>query len=169
MRSFSSSHMRSFISSTLPRYQTRVVSQGKSCASVSIIRMSTMERNIELEESIRNAKFYLEEAHSACVTSNYPVDSVAWAGKTTYCSELVIASNEEYGKMLITDKELQSTQVDESIYHEHLVHPAIFAYRSIYGNKPLKVLVLGVRKHSCIVECLAVVYNWIPFVVASLH
>jgi spermidine synthase len=64
---------------------------------------------------------------------------------------------------------LQSTQVDESIYHEHLVHPAILAYRSIYGNKPLKVLVLGVRKHYFIVECLAVVYNWIPFVVASLH
>lgn len=105
-----------------------------------------MQRSPELEQSIRDAKFYLEEAHSACVTSNYPIDSVSWAGRTTYCSELVIATNEEYGNMLITDKELQSTQVDEEIYHEHLVHPAILAYRSIYGNKPLKILVLGVCK-----------------------
>lgn len=107
-----------------------------------------MERNPALEQSIRDAKFYLEEAHSACVTSNYPVESVSWAGKTTYCSELVIAANDEYGNMLITDKELQSTQVDEVIYHEHLVHPAILAYRSIYGSKPLRILVLGVFSSS---------------------
>jgi spermidine synthase len=106
--------------------------------------VSIMQRNPELEQSIRDAKFYLEEAQSACVTSNYPIDSVAWAGRTTYCSELVIAKNEEYGNMLITDKELQSTQVDEVIYHEHLVHPSILAYRTLYGDKPLRILVLGV-------------------------
>ena len=107
-------------------------------------RVLTMQRDLDLEQSIRDAKFYLEEAHSACVTSNYPIAAVSWAGKTAYCSELVIATNEEYGNMLITDKELQSTQVDEAIYHEHLVHPAILAYRTLYGEKPLRILVLGV-------------------------
>ena len=110
--------------------------------SIGFVRV--MSRDIQLEERIRQAKVYLEEAHSACVTSNYPVDEVYWAGHTPFCEELVFASNEEYGKMLITDRELQSTAADEAIYHEHLVHPAILAYRSLYGHKPLRVLVLGV-------------------------
>jgi spermidine synthase len=45
--------------------------------------------------------------------------------------------------MLFTDGELQSTEGDEAIYHEHLVHPAITTYKTLYGDKPLRVCVLG--------------------------
>jgi spermidine synthase len=45
--------------------------------------------------------------------------------------------------MLFTDGELQSTEGDEAIYHEHLVHPAVMTYKTLYGDKPLKVCVLG--------------------------
>ena len=45
--------------------------------------------------------------------------------------------------MLFTDGELQSTEGDEAIYHEHLVHPAIITYKTLYGDKPLRVCVLG--------------------------
>jgi spermidine synthase len=55
----------------------------------------------------------------------------------------VIAKSEEYGRMLFTDGELQSTEGDEAIYHEHLVHPAILTYKTLYGDKPLRVCVLG--------------------------
>ena len=112
-----------------------------------------MERNEALEQSITSAKKYVEEAQSASVTSTYPIQSVQWAGKSTYCSELVLATNEEFGRMLITDKEMQSTQSDEAIYHEHLVQPAIIAYRAKYGNsKALRVLVLGAGEGATIRE-----------------
>jgi len=87
--------------------------------------------------------FYEETANSSEVFSKYPITKILWAGSTCVCDEIVIAESKEYGRMLFTDGELQSTSYDEPIYHEHLVHPAILAYRKLYGSKPLNILVLG--------------------------
>ena len=102
-----------------------------------------MEQNKELEERLESAGFYEETSTSSEVSSKYPIDAVLWAGSTPCCKEVVIAKSAEYGRMLFTDGELQSTEGDEAIYHEHLVHPAIMMYRSLYGDKPLRVCVLG--------------------------
>jgi spermidine synthase len=102
-----------------------------------------MERNYGLEEKINAEEFYEETSTSSEVSSKYPLDAVLWAGSTPCCKEVVIAKSAEYGRMLFTDGELQSTEGDEAIYHEHLVHPAIMMYRSLYGDKPLRVCVLG--------------------------
>ena len=102
-----------------------------------------MEQNKELEERLDSAGFYEETSTSSEVSSKYPLEAVLWAGSTPFCKELVIAKSEEYGRMLFTDGELQSTEGDEAIYHEHLVHPAVMMYRSLYGDKPLRVCVLG--------------------------
>ena len=102
-----------------------------------------MERNYGLEEKINAEEFYEETSTSSEVTSKYPVDAVLWAGSTPFCKEVVIAKSDEYGRMLFTDGELQSTEGDEAIYHEHLVHPAILAYKTLFGDKPLRVCVLG--------------------------
>jgi len=102
-----------------------------------------MEQNKELEEQLEAAGFYEETSTSSEVSSKYPLDAVLWAGSTPCCKEVVIAKSAEYGRMLFTEGELQSTEGDEAIYHEHLVHPAIMMYRSLYGDKPLRVCVLG--------------------------
>ena len=102
-----------------------------------------MERNYGLEEKINAEEFYEETSTSSEVTSKYPVDAVLWAGSTPFCKKVLIAKSEEYGRMLFTDGELQSTEGDEAIYHEHLVHPAILAYKTLFGDKPLRVCVLG--------------------------
>ena len=102
-----------------------------------------MERNYGLEEKINAEEFYEETSTSSEVTSKYPVDAVLWAGSTPFCKKVLIAKSEEYGRMLFTDGELQSTEGDEAIYHEHLVHPAIITYKTLYGDKPLRVCVLG--------------------------
>jgi len=57
--------------------------------------------------------------------------------------------------MLFTDHELQSTEYDEALYHEHSVHPTILAYRAKYGiGKALNVLVLGAGEGATIRELL---------------
>jgi spermidine synthase len=102
-----------------------------------------MERNYGLEEKINAEEFYEETSTSSEVTSKYPLEAVLWAGSTDFCKEVVIAKSAEYGRMLFTDGELQSTEGDEAIYHEHLVHPAITTYKTLYGDKPVRVCVLG--------------------------
>ena len=43
-----------------------------------------------------------------------------------------------FGKTLIIDGKVQSTIIDEYIYHETIVHPAMFTH-----NNPIKILVIG--------------------------
>jgi spermidine synthase len=114
-----------------------------------------MEQNKELEERLEQAGFYEETSTSSEVTSKYPLDSVLWAGSTKFCKEVVIAKSAEYGRMLFTDGELQSTEGDEAIYHEHLVHPAIITYKTLYGDKPLRVCVLGAGEGATCRELLS--------------
>lgn len=97
----------------------------------------------ELVDRLEQAGFYEETSTSSEVTSKYPLDAILWAGSTKFCKEVIIAKSEEFGRMLFTDGELQSTEGDEAIYHEHLVHPAILTYKTLYGDKPLRICVLG--------------------------
>jgi len=99
--------------------------------------------NKELEDKLEAAGFYEETSTSSEVTSKYPIEAVLWAGSTPFCKEVLIAKSAEFGRMLFTDGELQSTEGDEAIYHEHLVHPAVATYKTLYGDKPMRVCVLG--------------------------
>lgn len=73
--------------------------------------------------------------------------------RTKYQSVAVVEL-EEFGKSLVLDDLVQSTVVDEPIYHESLVHPAMVAHPN-----PERVLIVGggegaalreVLKHSCV-------------------
>lgn len=57
--------------------------------------------------------------------------------RTEY-QEVGIVNSIVYGKILVLDGDMQSSQYDEFIYHESLVHPAMIAHPN-----PEKVLVLG--------------------------
>ena len=73
-----------------------------------------------------------------------PVDFIAVkkervlaAGKTPF-QEYEIFENPQWGKVLMLDGRLQSAELDEFVYHEALVHPAMVAHPD-----PRRVLILG--------------------------
>ncbi len=59
------------------------------------------------------------------------------ATRTRY-QEVVIADLEDFGLSLVLDGYIQSAEIDEYIYHESLVHPAMVLHPS-----PRKVLIVG--------------------------
>ncbi|MFC1800847.1 polyamine aminopropyltransferase [Nanoarchaeota archaeon] len=60
-----------------------------------------------------------------------------------------VYDSEAYGKILMLDKVIQTTDKDEFLYHESIVHPAMFACKN-----PKKVLVLGGGDGGCLREVL---------------
>ncbi len=74
--------------------------------------------------------------------------------------EIIIADLEDFGRSLILDGYIQSSEADEFIYHESLVHPAMILHPS-----PKKVLIIGggegaalreVLKHNTVEEVIMV-------------
>jgi spermidine synthase len=82
-------------------------------------------------------------------THYYSVRSILFNGGTKY-HEVKILVTEEWGKTLILDGEIISTEFDEAIFHEALVHPAMIAH----GN-PRSVLVIGADAGAVLREILA--------------
>ncbi|WP_291766568.1 spermidine synthase [Caldivirga sp. UBA161] len=66
--------------------------------------------------------------------------------RTKY-QHVLIVELEDFGKALFLDGILQSAQVDEYIYHESLVHPAMVAV-----GKPERVLILGTGEGAALRE-----------------
>lgn len=57
--------------------------------------------------------------------------------RTAYQS-LLIVDTARFGRMLVLDDIVQTTEADEAAYHEMMVHPALFAH-----ERPRRVLVIG--------------------------
>ena len=55
------------------------------------------------------------------------VKEVLFQGRTTY-QDVAIVDNACFGRSLVLDGKTQSTEVDEFVYHEALVHPAMIAH-----------------------------------------
>ncbi|HZZ63920.1 MAG TPA: hypothetical protein VFE17_00350 [Candidatus Baltobacteraceae bacterium] len=70
-------------------------------------------------------QWYVEE-FAPTEQHHHAVDEVFYAGRTRFQSVGVISSP-VFGKMLILDGDTQSSERDEQIYHESLVHPALAA------------------------------------------
>ena len=68
---------------------------------------------------------------------NFSVKSYLFTGRTAF-QEVAIVDTHEYGKMLIIDGRTQSTEEDEYIYHEALVHPAMLTHPD-----PRSILIIG--------------------------
>jgi len=58
--------------------------------------------------------------------------------KKSKYQEIVVADLEDFGRSLILDGYIQSAELDEYIYHESLVHPAM-----VLHPNPRKVLIIG--------------------------
>jgi spermidine synthase len=67
----------------------------------------------------------------------HAIDETYFAGRTPFQSVAVLRTA-VFGKMLVLDGDTQSSQADEKIYHESLVHPALASV-----DKRGEVLILG--------------------------
>jgi len=81
--------------------------------------------------------FYYFETFTSDVARYFKVDKVYYQGKTKY-QFAQLFYNKVFGKVLFLDNKIQSAQIDEFIFHEALVHPALFTHDS-----PQEVLLIG--------------------------
>jgi spermidine synthase len=77
------------------------------------------------------------ERFSETELHHHAVEETYFAGRTAFQSVAVIRTA-AFGKMLVLDGDTQSSQADEKIYHECLVHPALAAL-----HERDEVLILG--------------------------
>jgi spermidine synthase len=103
--------------------------------------------------------FYFVETFTENLIRNIKVEKVLFEGKTKY-QYVQIFENRMLGKMLFLDKKIQSAAIDESIFHESLVHPALMTHRN-----PQNVLIIGggegatlreVLRHECVRKAIMV-------------
>jgi len=91
--------------------------------------------------------FYLE-TFTADFFRQLKVDKIYYQGKTEY--QLVqLFHNRIFGKILFLDGKIQSAQIDEFIFHESLVHPALMTHVA-----PRKVLIVGGGEGATLREAL---------------
>ncbi len=77
------------------------------------------------------------------------VREVLVEGRTAY-QHVVILHGESFGRSLVLDGKTQSTELDEFVYHEALVHPGMVAH-----PRPESVFVAGGGEGATIREVLA--------------
>ncbi len=75
--------------------------------------------------------------YSGPLATLYYLDEIIYQTRSKY-QRIIIARLRYFGKALILDDLIQSTELDEYIYHEALVHPAMTLHPS-----PKRVLILG--------------------------
>jgi spermidine synthase len=89
----------------------------------------------------------------------YPIEEVIIHKRSKY-QEILVLKLRVFGKTLVLDGLIQSTERDEYIYHESLVHPAMIVHPN-----PQRVLILGggegatlreVLKHNTVKEAVMV-------------
>jgi spermidine synthase len=87
---------------------------------------------------------------------HHAVEETYYAGTTPY-QDVAVIRTATFGKMLVLDGDTQSSQADEKIYHETLVHPALAAL-----SDRRNVLILGggegatlreVLRHPAVERC----------------
>ncbi len=76
------------------------------------------------------------------------VKRVVYSGRSKY-QDIMVIETYEYGVALVLDGKTQSTEADEFIYHEALVHPAM-----ILHGAPRKILILGGGEGATLREAL---------------
>lgn len=75
-----------------------------------------------------------------------------YASGSTPFQDYLIGRSETWGRMLVLDGVVQSTEADEFIYHEGIVHPACYAAAAT--RPPRHVLILGGGEGACLREVL---------------
>ena len=106
----------------------------------------------------KNETWYHELIEDGLALS-YRVDQVYHRGKSEF-QEIEVVQTTPFGRLLVTDGLMQSSECDEVVYHEALVHPAM----TLHEN-PKRVFIAGggegatmreVLRHPSVEECVMV-------------
>jgi spermidine synthase len=81
-------------------------------------------------------QWYVEE-FAPTEQHHHALDEVLFSGRSEF-QQIAVVRSPVFGKMLVIDGDTQSSQADERIYHETLVHPALAA-----ASDRREVLILG--------------------------
>lgn len=81
----------------------------------------------------------------------HDIAEVYTSGASEY-QDYLIGRSDTWGRMLVLDGVVQSTDADEFIYHEGIVHPACYAAAAVAPMRD--VLVLGGGEGACLREAL---------------
>lgn len=82
-------------------------------------------------------EFWLTEKHTAGYSVNWKFTDTLFTDQTEY-QHLAVINTVEFGRALVLDGIVQTTEKDEFIYHEMIAHPALMSHPN-----PQKVLVIG--------------------------
>ncbi|XP_078179915.1 S-adenosyl-L-methionine-dependent methyltransferases superfamily protein [Carex rostrata] len=80
---------------------------------------------------------WFEEEVDKDVKLSYALNCVLHEGSSHY-QDIVLLDTKHFGKALVIDGKMQSTEMDEFIYHECLVHPAL-----LFHPNPKTVFIMG--------------------------
>lgn len=92
-------------------------------------------------------QWYVEE-FAPTELHQHAIDRVYFAGRSEF-QQVAIIGTPVFGKMLVLNGDTQSSQADEKIYHESLVHPALAA-----ASNRSEVLILGGGEGATLREAL---------------
>ncbi len=111
-----------------------------------------------MEARERDGIWYIDSQSPTLVLS-YKVKRILFSGETPY-QRVEVVETHDFGKCLIIDGKIQSSTLDEWVYHEALVHPSMVSHPN-----PKRVLVIGggegatlreVLRHSTVEEAVMV-------------
>ena len=97
-----------------------------------------------------NFQWYVEQV-AAGEIHGHAISETLVSGRSQYQAYAIVRSP-LFGKMLVLDGDTQSSELDEQIYHESLVHPACVAF----GGAPRRALILGGGEGASLRELLRV-------------
>ena len=83
-----------------------------------------------------SGKWFIEYTHPS-QAHMYGIERYVYDGKTPF-QNIEIVDTDFFGRCLILDGKIQSSNYDEFIYHEALVHPAMVIHPS-----PKEIMVIG--------------------------
>lgn len=83
------------------------------------------------------AQEHYNENYTSKYSQKFLVKKILFEKKSRF-QHIVIFQNEAFGRVLVLDGIVQTTQMDEFIYHEMFAHIPLFAH-----NKPASVLIIG--------------------------
>ncbi len=92
-------------------------------------------------------QWYVEE-FAPTEQHHHALDEVLFSGRSDF-QQIAVVRSPVFGKMLVIDGDTQSSQADERIYHETLVHPALAA-----ASDRGEVLILGGGEGATLREAL---------------
>lgn len=82
----------------------------------------------------------------ACDFEHFPLENIV-VRKETEFQEITIVDTPKYGRVLFLDGDLQSSEIDETFYHELLIQPAMLTHK-----RPRRVLVVGTGEGASLRE-----------------